>query len=85
MVVLGSNFVPIPGAMGIADGLLLDVFMELCEGAASATNLELLSRAISFYLCVILCGISFFVRCIQLSARSRKRAAEEKSEPFEEA
>lgn len=85
MVVLGSNFVPIPGAMGIADGLMLDVFKELCEGAASATNLELLSRAISFYLCVILCGVSFLARCIRLSAKSRKRAAEDKTEPPKEA
>lgn len=73
MVVLGSNYVPIPGAMGIADGLMLDVFGAFLGDSAMATNLELLSRAISFYLCVILCGISFLLRCAQHSFRTKNR------------
>ena len=60
--------------MGIADGLMLDVFAELCKNGNMPTNLELLSRAISFYLCVILCGISFLIRCAQQSVKAKKAA-----------
>ena len=80
MVVLGSNYVPIPGAMGVADGLMLDIFGKLFENGVVATNLELLSRAISFYLCVILCGISFLIRCTQLSLRAKKQQKRESSD-----
>ena len=80
MVVLGSNYIPIPGAMGVADGLMLDVFAELFGDGVLATNLELLTRSISFYLCVILCGISFLVRCAQQSVRAKRRAAEAEEE-----
>ena len=72
MVILGYNFVPVPGAMGVADGLLLDVFGDFLGDGILAANLELLSRTISFYLCVIICGISFLIRCILLSRKARK-------------
>ncbi len=75
MVVLGSNYIPIPGAMGVADGLMLDVFSELFGDGVLATNLELLTRSISFYLCVILCGVSFLLRCLQQSMRAKRNAA----------
>lgn len=63
MVILGSNTVPIPGAMGIKDYLLLDAFEAIGLGE-DATHLELLSRAVSFYFCVLLCGISMFARVV---------------------
>ena len=72
MVVLGSNYVPIPGAMGVADGLMLDVFGELLGDSVMATNLELLSRSVSFYLCVILCGFSFLLACTRRSIRAKR-------------
>lgn len=76
MAILGYCFIPIPGAMGVADGLLLDIFGSLFRDAAFATNLELLSRSISFYLCVILCGVVFLTRCIRIARRGhRKREA----------
>lgn len=66
MVVLGSNTVPIPGAMGIADYLLLDCF------GTNSTNLVLLSRAISFYSCVIICGLTFFIRYAFIQFKKRR-------------
>ncbi|MBO5879790.1 MAG: flippase-like domain-containing protein [Clostridia bacterium] len=72
MVILGSNTVPIPGAMGVIDYLLLDSFGEMMPEAV-AVNLELLSRAISFYFCVIVCGATFFLRCFLLQFKKRKR------------
>ena len=55
-VVIGSNSIPIPGAMGVADYLMLDGF-EAFLPADQIVGLELISRSLSFYLCVILCGL----------------------------
>ena len=71
MVVLGSNTVPIPGAMGVIDYLMLDAFGELMAENI-AVNLELLSRAISFYFCVVICGVSFMLRCVLFQLKKGK-------------
>lgn len=62
--VLGSNSVPIPGAMGVSDYLMLDGF-KLIMNAQSAANLELLSRGLSFYVCVILCGVITVIKYLR--------------------
>lgn len=72
MVVLGSNVVPIPGAMGVIDYLLIDAFQGFIT-MDLVVNLELMSRAVSFYFCVFLCGISFLLRCLFLFRRDRKK------------
>ncbi len=69
-VVIGSYCAPIPGAMGVADWLLLDGFGEIMS-AAAATNLEILSRAASFYLCTMLCGIIVLVKFLLRGTRRR--------------
>lgn len=56
-VVLGSNSVPIPGAVGAADYLFIDGFGSIVKDPVS---IELLSRGVSFYCCVIICGIVTF-------------------------
>lgn len=56
-VIIGSNCVPIPGAMGVSDYLLLQGFSAMGMPAAQAVNMELLSRSLSCYFCVILCGV----------------------------
>ena len=60
-VVLGSNAIPIPGAMGVSDYIMLDGFRALMSESA-AVNLELLSRSFSFYICIFLCGISTLIQ-----------------------
>lgn len=55
-VIIGSNCIPIPGAMGVSDYLMLDAFESIMT-RPQAANLELLSRSLSFYLCIILCGL----------------------------
>lgn len=55
-VVIGSNCVPVPGAMGVADYLMMDGF-EAFLASDQVAAMELLSRSISFYSCVLLCGI----------------------------
>lgn len=50
---IGSNIVPIPGAMGVSDYLLIDGLRDLMS-VEDATNMELASRGISFYSCVLI-------------------------------
>ncbi len=69
-VVLGTNCVPIPGAMGVSDYMMLDGFRNIMS-ETQAVNLELLSRSFSFYSCVILCGISVLVRYCAIKKRGR--------------
>lgn len=52
--VIGSNCIPIPGAMGVVDYLMLSGFSMLMPRNMAA-HLELLSRGISFYFCVVIC------------------------------
>lgn len=59
--IMGYNFVPIPGAMGVADLMLMDGFGQIMSHQ-SAVNLELLSRFISFYSCIFICGATIVVR-----------------------
>ena len=69
-VVLGSNSVPIPGAVGAADYLFLDGFIELVKDTIS---MELLSRGISFYCCVIICGMITLVVYTSLGLKGMKQ------------
>ena len=67
--VLGSNSVPIPGAMGVSDYLMLDGFSAMGYDSAAATSLELLSRSISFYVCILLCGIAALIKFLLIKRR----------------
>ncbi|MBQ9760273.1 MAG: flippase-like domain-containing protein [Clostridia bacterium] len=67
-VVIGSNSIPIPGAMGVSDYIMLDGFRSIMSESA-AVNLELLSRSFSFYICIFLCGISTLIQFQRLKKR----------------
>lgn len=69
-VVIGSNAIPIPGAMGASDYIMLDGFGKIMP-YNNAVNFELLSRSLSFYLCIIICGISVLI--IYLNSKRRKK------------
>ena len=56
LISIGATYVPIPGAMGFTDLMMLDGFRTLMP-EAKAAGLELLSRFVSFYSCVIICLI----------------------------
>lgn len=49
---IGAGCVPVPGAMGVSDYLMVDGFRDLFS-RDYAFHLELLSRGISFYSCVL--------------------------------
>lgn len=52
-VTIGATCVPIPGGQGVSDYLLLDGLGDMM-GNDVAINLDLLSRSISFYSCVLI-------------------------------
>lgn len=73
MVVIGTNMLPIPGAVGISDYLLIDSFGTIGFDAMGAVNLSLLSRTISFYFSVIVCGASLIIYAISNKIKEKKQ------------
>ncbi|MCR5148654.1 MAG: flippase-like domain-containing protein [Eubacterium sp.] len=70
LVIIGAYVIPIPGAIGITDYIMIDGYKSLFD-AKHAVNLELLSRSISFYACVLLCGILTLVKFILVNRRKK--------------
>ncbi|MBR6402696.1 MAG: flippase-like domain-containing protein [Eubacterium sp.] len=56
LITIGYNFIPIPGGMGISDYLMIDGFYRVM-GEQMAYSVELISRGITFYICVTISGI----------------------------
>jgi len=71
-VIMGSNFIPIPGSMGITDYLMIDGFQSLME-THQAVQLELLSRSVSFYCCTLLSALITLAGFIIYKSRRDKR------------
>lgn len=71
-VVIGANMIPVPGAMGITDYLMLDTFGNYMTENAAA-SLELLSRSLSFYICIIVCGITVLAKLYMLKKGKSKK------------
>ncbi|MCR5087093.1 MAG: flippase-like domain-containing protein [Lachnospiraceae bacterium] len=69
--ILGAAYVPIPGGMGVMDYMLLDGLSGYMDEAA-AVDLELLSRAISFYACILLCGFTVLLIYLVQKLRGKK-------------
>ncbi|MBR3078030.1 MAG: flippase-like domain-containing protein [Oscillospiraceae bacterium] len=67
-VVIGAYCIPIPGSMGITDLLMVDGFSSLMS-ESQAANLELLARATSFYICILLCGLIVLVKYAMMRLR----------------
>lgn len=67
-VIIGSNCVPIPGAMGAYDYLMVDGFSSFMS-QQDAIRLELLSRSLSFYTCTLISAIITLIGFIQYKDR----------------
>ena len=74
LVVVGSNAVPVPGAVGISDALFLDGFSALIPDVFSV---ELLSRTISCSICIFFCGAITLYATIRNAFRAKKAKAPE--------
>ena len=70
LITIGFNCVPVPGAMGVADFLMVDGFTALI-GRDEAFRVDMLSRGMSFYICVALSGIITLIGYIVLKRRKK--------------
>lgn len=68
---IGSNCVPIPGAMGVADYLMIDGFSSL-PAITSPANLELFSRSLSFYSLIVFSAIITLIGYIAQRRRLKR-------------
>lgn len=71
-VSMGSNTVPIPGSMGVADYIMIDGF-EGIIGSAEATSMELLCRGLTFYICVLTGLVIVIIGYINRRIRDKRR------------
>lgn len=58
---IGAYCIPIPGSMGVTDYLMLDGFSSVIPDESMIVNFELLSRTLSFYSCIFICGLIVLV------------------------
>ena len=70
-VVLGSNFIPVPGAVGISEFIMFFGYMMFFSEEA-ACSLAILSRGISFYTCSIISIFTVILGYIMICYRRRK-------------
>ncbi|MBQ6575855.1 MAG: flippase-like domain-containing protein [Lachnospiraceae bacterium] len=77
--VIGSNSIPVPGAMGVIDYLLLDGLNNLMSNE-DAISLELASRGISFYICVLTCALIVVIGHFSIKRRIGFLQSEEDEE-----
>ena len=73
-VVMGSNFIPIPGAVGISEFLMY--YGHTAQlGEEAAYSLAILSRGISFYTCIAISIIAVAIGYISIRVKKSKGAA----------
>ena len=70
-VVMGSNFIPIPGAVGVSEFLMYFGYTMLL-GEESAYSLAILGRGISFYTCSIISIFTVILGYIFIRLRKNK-------------
>lgn len=70
-VVIGSNFIPIPGAVGISEFLMYFGYNMLLNDESSY-SLAILSRGISFYTCSIISIFTVILGYIRLRLKKQK-------------
>lgn len=74
LVVMGYAPVPVPGAMGVADFLMVDAFSGLgFIPVEEAFRLDMLSRGLSFYVCVAVSGVITLLGYALLHRREQQK------------
>ena len=72
LITIGYNFVPVPGAMGVSDYMMIDGYSEVV-GKNTALTLELLSRGSTFYVCVTVSAVITLIGYIIKTTRKKKK------------
>ena len=68
---IGATCIPIPGAIGISDYLMIEGYLNLME-KDFAYQVQMLSRGISFYCCIIVSGITLMIGLMAIGRREKK-------------
>ena len=71
-VTVGANCIPIPGAMGAYDYLMIDGYHSLMS-PERVYRIALLSRGLSFYLCMIISSIIVLIAYLGMKRREKKQ------------
>ena len=71
-VVMGSNFIPVPGAVGISEFLMYFGYTMLLSEEA-AYSLAILGRGISFYTCSIISIFTVILGYIMIRLRNKRK------------
>ena len=70
-VVMGSNFIPVPGAVGISEFLMYFGYTMLLSDEAAYT-LAILGRGISFYTCIIISIVTVIIGYLLIRLKKNK-------------
>ncbi len=71
LATIGATCVPVPGAMGVSDYLMIEGYQQLMPRDFSF-EVQMLSRGISFYTCVIVSGITMVIGLLLLGRKNKK-------------
>lgn len=76
IISISVDMLPLPGGMGISEGLYLRIFTPIFGGAAMTTASLLVSRGFSYYILVIVSGIISFITHLTVKDNQKKRGKE---------
>ena len=67
---IGATCIPIPGAIGISDYLMIEGYVNLME-EDFAYQVQMLSRGLSFYCCIIVSGITLMIGLMKIGGKRK--------------
>ncbi len=71
MATIGATCIPIPGAIGISDYLMVEGYVNIMP-EDFAYQVQMLSRGISFYCCILLSGITMMIGLMAIGRKQKK-------------
>lgn len=73
VISISVDMLPLPGGMGISEGLYMRIFTPIFGGASLTTASLLVSRGFSYYILVIVSGIVSFVTHLTVTDKTFKK------------
>lgn len=73
VISIAVDMLPLPGGMGISEGLYLRIFTPIFGGTSMATASLLVSRGFSYYILVLVSGIVSFITHLTVTGDSNKK------------
>ena len=72
IISIAVDMLPLPGGMGISEGLYMRIFVPIFGSSSLATASMLLSRGFSYYVLVIVSGVIAFITHLTITDRNEK-------------